>query len=389
MAILVAEMRHVDRRHGIGGERRKRVPTACGCMRRAAFSTGSGHLSPRTSTSPAHPSRRAPGGSPCPTRMLLSDERKTTGGRAGRPPRGRHGIHRAHRQRLRLPDRRLRTPFARSPRSPRTPTALTRRWCARSPTTYGDKVALISERETDDLPAIRPARRPVCALGHGAWRRQGRRGGADDAEPAGISGGVARHCTRAGGVIALLNTNLTGSALAHCINIVKPKHIIVDAALVEGFRTAEPHLAAGPQFWCHGAQAGGLRAPRHAARRASRRPDPRRATCRKLTIEDSASSSIRAARPACPRRPTSIITACRASCTASTARCAMKPSDRIYVCLPDVPHVGRRARARRGADGGRERRCCASGSPSRCSGTTSSRTTARSSSISASSAAIS
>ena len=58
--------------------------------------------------------------------------------------------------------------------------------------------------------------------------------------------------TRAGGVVALLNTNLSGSALAHCVNIVAAKHIIVDAALIEGFSTAEPHLVAGPEFWCHG-----------------------------------------------------------------------------------------------------------------------------------------
>ena len=63
---------------------------------------------------------------------------------------------------------------------------------------------------------------------------------------------------RAGGVIALLNTNLSGTALAHCVNIVKAKHVIVDAALVDGFRTAEPHLTAGPRFWCHGAAPDGF-----------------------------------------------------------------------------------------------------------------------------------
>ena len=59
--------------------------------------------------------------------------------------------------------------------------------------------------------------------------------------------------TRAGGVVALLNTNLSSSALAHCVNIVKAKHIIVDAALVDGFRSAEPHLSENPHRWCHGA----------------------------------------------------------------------------------------------------------------------------------------
>src|SRR5262245_15502860 len=37
--------------------------------------------------------------------------------------------------------------------------------------------------------------------------------------------------TRAGGVVALLNTNLTGQSLAHCIDIVEAKHVVVDAGL--------------------------------------------------------------------------------------------------------------------------------------------------------------
>src|SRR5712692_1224147 len=33
--------------------------------------------------------------------------------------------------------------------------------------------------------------------------------------------------TRAGGIVALINTNLSGPSLAHCINIVAPRHLIV------------------------------------------------------------------------------------------------------------------------------------------------------------------
>lgn len=58
---------------------------------------------------------------------------------------------------------------------------------------------------------------------------------------------------RAGGVTALLNTNLTGPALAHCVNIVGAKHVIVDDALIDGFSTAKGHLTGGATFWCHGA----------------------------------------------------------------------------------------------------------------------------------------
>src|SRR5436309_3329358 len=37
--------------------------------------------------------------------------------------------------------------------------------------------------------------------------------------------------TRMGGIVALLNTNLRGSSLAHCIDLVAPKHLIVAAEL--------------------------------------------------------------------------------------------------------------------------------------------------------------
>ena len=37
--------------------------------------------------------------------------------------------------------------------------------------------------------------------------------------------------SRVGGVVALLNTNLRGDALAHCINAAGTEHIIVDAGL--------------------------------------------------------------------------------------------------------------------------------------------------------------
>jgi fatty-acyl-CoA synthase len=58
--------------------------------------------------------------------------------------------------------------------------------------------------------------------------------------------------THAGGVVALLNTHLTGAALAHCINVVRPKHVVVSAELIEAFASARPHLAGGAVVWLHG-----------------------------------------------------------------------------------------------------------------------------------------
>ena len=56
-----------------------------------------------------------------------------------------------------------------------------------------------------------------------------------------------------GGVVALLNTNLRGPALAHCIDIVAPKHVIVAAEFVlDAFRSASEHMTSAPKIWAYG-----------------------------------------------------------------------------------------------------------------------------------------
>jgi fatty-acyl-CoA synthase len=57
---------------------------------------------------------------------------------------------------------------------------------------------------------------------------------------------------RAGGVVALLNTHLVGPSLAHCIDAVSPRHIIVARELMDAFRTAATHLATDALVWSHG-----------------------------------------------------------------------------------------------------------------------------------------
>src|SRR5438094_5060824 len=58
--------------------------------------------------------------------------------------------------------------------------------------------------------------------------------------------------TSVGGVVALLNTNLAGPSLAHCINIVAPKHVIAAAELLDSLTAALPDLAGAPTIWTHG-----------------------------------------------------------------------------------------------------------------------------------------
>ena len=58
--------------------------------------------------------------------------------------------------------------------------------------------------------------------------------------------------TRAGVIVALLNTNLTGTALAHSINIVQPRYVIVAGALWPAARTARAHVPDSVLFLAHG-----------------------------------------------------------------------------------------------------------------------------------------
>ena len=53
-----------------------------------------------------------------------------------------------------------------------------------------------------------------------------------------------------GGVVALINTQLRGPSLAHCIDLVAPAHAIVAAECVEQFRSAP--LSSRPKIWSYG-----------------------------------------------------------------------------------------------------------------------------------------
>ncbi len=55
-----------------------------------------------------------------------------------------------------------------------------------------------------------------------------------------------------GAVVALINTNLRGPALAHSIDIVAAKHVIVAAELAEQFQSAASRLSSRPRLWTHG-----------------------------------------------------------------------------------------------------------------------------------------
>jgi fatty-acyl-CoA synthase len=55
--------------------------------------------------------------------------------------------------------------------------------------------------------------------------------------------------SRVGGIVALINTNLIGQSLAHCINVVGADHVIIDHELEQQLETAASHLIGSPKVW--------------------------------------------------------------------------------------------------------------------------------------------
>jgi len=145
--------------------------------------------------------------------------------------------------------------------------------------------------------------------------------------------------TRVGGIVSLLNTNLAGPSLAHCINTVGPTHVIAAAELVDPLTTALSDLAGAPSIWAHGV--GRHEFPRidrdverhagEALREAERRP---------LTIEDRALYIYTSGTTGLPK-----------AANVSHARLMqwshwfagmmdIQSSDRMYNCLPMYHSVG-------------------------------------------------
>jgi len=61
--------------------------------------------------------------------------------------------------------------------------------------------------------------------------------------------------TRIGGIVALLNTNLRGAALAHCIKVAASDHMIVGADLQDALAEALAETAISATVWVHGSVA--------------------------------------------------------------------------------------------------------------------------------------
>ena len=164
---------------------------------------------------------------------------------------------------------------------------------------------------------------------------------------------------RAGGVTALLNTNLTGAG-ARALRQHRRSRSTSSSTRRSSTAFATARAASRRRRRSSGATAAapdGYERLDTRARRAAERADPRRASCRRSRSRTSASSSTRAARPGLPKAANINhyrVQAIMFGFSGGDADAAERP----HVCLPaDVSHVRRRARGRRGADGRRAASC--------------------------------
>jgi len=145
--------------------------------------------------------------------------------------------------------------------------------------------------------------------------------------------------TRVGGVVALLNTNLSGHSLAYCVNIVEPRHIIVAAELWPVLASAQPHLAANARIWLHGEGTGDFpriddavgALPGDTLSTSERRP---------LSIDDRALYIYTSGTTGLPKAAN--VNHYRLMLASHGFAGAMDalPSDRMYDCLPMYHTVG-------------------------------------------------
>ena len=196
---------------------------------------------------------------------------------------------------------------------------------------YGDAPALISERESFSYRQLNER-----ANRYTRWARREGLGKGETIcllmpnRPEYMAAWIG--ITGAGGVAALINTNLIGPSLAYCIDIVAPKHVVVATELANSFASAWPLLKTSPKIWSHGESGDYPRIDREIdATSGDRLSAAERAP---LTIEDRALYIYTSGTTGMPKAANiNHYRVMLASC-AFAGVLDTQQSDRMYNCLP-------------------------------------------------------
>jgi len=145
--------------------------------------------------------------------------------------------------------------------------------------------------------------------------------------------------TSVGVVVSLLNTNLTGASLAHCIRAVSPKQIIVASECVDALTAALHYVEPSPAIWAHGGE--DVPYPRIDLdlARCSAEPltlDERRAT----NIDDRALYIYTSGTTGLPKAANVSHARVMQWSHWFAGMMEVQPSDRMYNCLPMYHSVG-------------------------------------------------
>jgi fatty-acyl-CoA synthase len=143
--------------------------------------------------------------------------------------------------------------------------------------------------------------------------------------------------TQAGGAVALLNTNLIGASLAHCIDIVEPRHIIVASEYLDAMAAISPQIKSKPRLWVYGPGEGerldiAIEAFDEAPLTASER--------RPLTIEDRALYIYTSGTTGMPKAANVNHYRVMLAAFGFAGVIGTKQSDRMYDCLPMYHSAG-------------------------------------------------
>jgi fatty-acyl-CoA synthase len=202
---------------------------------------------------------------------------------------------------------------------------------------FGDAPALISQRERLSYRALSER-----ANRYARWARRQNLGKGETVcilmpnRPEYMAAWIG--ITAMGGVAALINTNLLGTALAHCIDIVAPKHVLVATELAAEFSTARSLLKTTPKIWSHGGNNGDPRIDTEIDALPGHRLDASERAA--LSIEDHALYIYTSGTTGLPKAANVnhyrvMLASCAFAGVMNTTS-----ADRMYDCLPMYHTVG-------------------------------------------------